>query len=147
VPHFVKSVLVNAPIETVFEFHERDDALSLLSPAFPPVRVIRKHGGIEPGSWVELKVGPVHWTALHSAFVKNRFFEDKQVSGPFAAWIHRHEFDSLGNATRLTDRIEFRLPGGQLVNFILGWVVKIALYGMFRQRHQRTKQLCEEGLR
>ena len=136
---------MNAPIETVFGFHEREDALLLLSPAFPPVRVIRKEGGIEPGSWVELKIGPIHWTALHSGFARNRFFEDKQIAGPFATWIHRHEFESLGDATRLTDRIEYWLPGGRLVNYLLGWVVKVGLHQMFCQRHQRTKRFCEKG--
>ena len=57
-PTFLKSVVVEAPVETVFGFHEREDALRLLSPAFPPMRVIRKMGGIELGSKVELKVGP-----------------------------------------------------------------------------------------
>ena len=55
-PTFLRSVVVEAPVETVFGFHEREDALRLLSPAFPPVRRIRpmgvigKYGGIEPGS-------------------------------------------------------------------------------------------------
>jgi len=49
-PAFVKSIVIQAPVETVFGFHEREDALRLLSPAFPPVRVMQKLGGIEPGS-------------------------------------------------------------------------------------------------
>lgn len=101
-PSFVKSILIAAPVATVFGFHEREDALPLLSPAFPPVRVIRMTGGIGTGSQVELQIGPFHWVALHSAFAKNRFFEDRQVSGPFAEWIHRHEFEAVGQATRLT---------------------------------------------
>jgi len=135
---------VNAPVEIVFGFHEREDALLLLSPAFPPIRVIRKEGGIEPGSWVELKIGPIRWTALHSGFARNRFFEDKQIAGPFTTWIHRHEFDSLGEATRLTDRVEYWLPGGRLVNYLFGWVVRVGLHQMFRQRHKRTKRFCEK---
>ena len=85
-PTFVRSVLIAAPVPAVFGFHERDDALALLSPSFPPVRVNGKTGGIEAGSRVELQIGPFKWVALHSAFEKNRFFEDRQVSGPFAMW-------------------------------------------------------------
>jgi ligand-binding SRPBCC domain-containing protein len=51
-PAFLKSIVIEAPVENVFGFHERQDALQLLSPAFPPVRVIRKKGGIEAGSRV-----------------------------------------------------------------------------------------------
>jgi ligand-binding SRPBCC domain-containing protein len=144
-PAFVKSVLVQAPVEAVFGFHEREDALRLLSPRFPPLRVIRKTGGIEPGSRVELKIGPFPWTALHTAYEKNRLFIDEQVRGPFAKWIHRHEFESLDRKTRLTDRVEYRLPGGEWMNRLLGWAVQLGLRQMFRERHRITRIYCEKG--
>ena len=144
---FVKSAIINAPVETVFAFHERPDALQLLSPSIPPIRVIRKVGGIETGSQVEIGIGPFTWVALHTKFERNHLFEDTQVSGPFAQWIHRHEFEALGSATRLTDRIEYRLPGGVLVNSLFGWATQLALGQMFRHRHLVTKQYCEKGHR
>ena len=146
-PTFLKSVIVQAPIETVFGFHEREDALRLLSPAFPPVRVLKRTGGIEPGSRVDLKIGLFYWSALHTAYEKNVFFEDQQVRGPFVKWIHRHEFEPFGVATRLTDRIEFSLPGGAWINQLFGWAVQLGLRQMFRERHQRTKLYCEAGLK
>ena len=144
-PTFRKSVVVEAPVETVFGFHEREDALRLLSPAFPAVRVVRKQGGIETGSRVELRIGPLRWVALHTAFQKNRFFEDQQISGPFAKWIHRHEFEAVGGATLLTDRIEYRLPGGGWMNHLFGWAMQLGLQQMFRHRHRITKRYCEKG--
>jgi len=144
-PTFLKSVVIEAPVEAVFAFHERPDALQLLSPAFPPVRVIRKTGGLEPGSRVELRIGPFHWVALHTAYEKNRFFEDRQVSGPFTQWIHRHEFEAVGNATHLTDRIQYRLPGGTWANRLFGWAVDLGLRQMFHHRHQVTKHCCGQA--
>lgn len=144
-PVFVRSILLDAPIERVFAFHERPDALQLLSPPFPPVRVIRKTGGIEIGSRVELKIGPLPWTALHTAFQKNRLFEDQQISGPFARWVHRHEFETVGQQTRLTDRVDFQMPGGPLLNRLFGWAFKLSLQPMFRYRHRVTRQYCETG--
>ena len=120
---FCKSVVVEAPVETVFGFHEREDALRLLSPAFPAVRMVRKQGGIETGSTVELRIGPLRWVALHTGFQKNRFFEDQQISGPFSKWVHRHEFEAVGGATLLTDRIEYQLPGGIWMNHLFGWAM------------------------
>jgi ligand-binding SRPBCC domain-containing protein len=142
-PTFLKSIVVDAPVERVFAFHEREDALQLLSPAFPPVRVIRRSGGIEAGSTVELKIGPFRWIALHTAYEKNRLFADEQIEGPFAKWVHRHEFESVGKATRLTDRVEYRLPGGVWINRLLGWAVQFGLQRMFRHRHRITKRYCE----
>lgn len=142
-PTFVRSTLIAAPVAKVFGFHERDDALALLSPPFPPVRVIRREGGIEAGSSVELRIGPIRWLALHNAFERNRLFEDSQVEGPFAEWRHRHEFEAAGEATQLTDRIEYRLPGGVWINRLFGWVVGLGLRQMFRYRHAQTKRYCE----
>jgi ligand-binding SRPBCC domain-containing protein len=144
-PTFSKSIIVEAPVETVFGFHEREDALRILSPRFPPVRVIRKTGGIEQGSRVELKVGPFLWTALHTDYEKNRLFVDEQIQGPFAKWVHRHEFESVNQTTRLTDRVEYRMPGGVWMNRLFGWAVQLGLRRMFRERHQITKRYCEKG--
>ena len=142
-PTFTKSVLINAPVAKVFGFHERDDALALLTPAFPPVRVISRTGGIQVGARVELRVGFFRWVALHTAYEKNRLFMDEQIEGPFAQWIHRHEFEAVDGQTRLTDRVEYRLPGGPLVNTLLGWAPKPGLAQMFAHRHRVTKQFCE----
>jgi ligand-binding SRPBCC domain-containing protein len=140
---FAKSVVIDAPVETVFGFHERDDALTLITPRFPPVKIIDKSGGIQMGSRVELRIGPIPWIALHTAFEQNRLFVDEQIRGPFAKWIHRHEFEDLGGRTRLTDRVEYVLRGGSLLNAALGWLVRLGLRQMFRYRHKVTKLHCE----
>src|SRR5258707_1121620 len=60
-----------------------------------------RRAGIEPGSRLELRIGIFSWIALHTVYEKNRLFVDQQIRGPFANWIHRHEFESTGNGTRL----------------------------------------------
>ncbi len=143
-PTFVKTAMVDAPVDRVFGFHERADAFTLLTPAFPPVRVVGKVGrGVQTGVRVEIRVGPVRWLALHTDYVKNKLFVDEQVSGPFAKWVHRHEFEAVGNQTRLTDRVEFQLKGGRIINALFAWVAKIALTDMFRHRHDVTRRICE----
>ena len=143
---FIKSSIIHAPVERVFEFHEREDAFELLSPPFPPARVISRSDGINPGSRVVLKVGPIKWVALHGDYQRNKLFIDEQVSGPFARWVHRHEFERLdGQSTRLTDRIVFELRGGWMVTACLGWAIKLGLRSMFRYRHRVTRQHCESA--
>lgn len=135
---------MNAPIDVVFAFHERPDALSLLSPAFPPVHVVRRTGGLEPGARVELLVGGViRWIAVHTALDRPRSFVDEQVEGPFRRWVHRHEFEPLGGATRLTDRVTYEVPGGALFNRLAPWFLTPGLGRMFRHRHRVTRQWCE----
>jgi ligand-binding SRPBCC domain-containing protein len=143
VPSFVRRILIAAPVDKVFRFHERDDALELLTPAFPPVRVISKTGGIRKGARVELRVGPFRWVALHVAYRKNLLFIDEQIEGPFAKWVHRHEFEAEGDSTRLTDRVEYKLPGGKLINLLLSRAAIPGLSNMFAHRHRVTRKYCE----
>ena len=144
-PTFAKSVLIDAPVATVFAFHEREDAISILSPAFPAVRMIGMTDGIRPGSQVELRVGPFSWIALHTAYENERLFADEQIKGPFAKWVHRHEFEDVDGKTRLTDRVEFQLPGGALINVLFGWIAKAGLRRTFSHRHRVTRQVCEKS--
>src|SRR3954447_11534473 len=141
---FVKSVLIDAPVVEVFRFHERPDALAVLSPAFPPVRKIGGGVGIKPGTQVELSVGGLRWVALHTAYEKDRLFVDEQVRGPFAKWVHRHEFEAVDGKTRLTDRVEYELPGGAAVSALFGWAVTLGLTNMFAHRHRVTRKFCEK---
>jgi ligand-binding SRPBCC domain-containing protein len=141
VPVFLKSVLIDAPIDKVFAFHERPDALAVLSPAFPPVKMLSRTGkGIEAGVRIELRVGVFRWVAQHTRYEKDRLFVDEQVQGPFAKWIHRHEFETAGSQTRLTDRIHYELSGGPLINRLFGWTVTLGLRNMFAHRHRVTQR-------
>jgi ligand-binding SRPBCC domain-containing protein len=147
-PTFVRSVIVEAPVEEVFAFHEREDALPRLSPPFPPVRVVSRDGGIRPGARVDLRIGPVRWLARHTDYQPSRLFVDEQVKGPFASWVHRHEFEAVdARTTRVTDRVTFTLPGGRLVNALLGRIVAWSLVPMFHHRHRATKAACEVAAR
>jgi ligand-binding SRPBCC domain-containing protein len=142
VPVFVKSVRIDAPVEDVFRFHEQPDALALLSAGFPPVRVISQTGtGIAAGFRVELRVAWFRWVALITKYEKNSLFVDEQLEGPFAKWIHRHEFEAVGNETVLTDRLEYELPGGWPVKLLFGWMVSLGLRNMFAHLHRMTRQL------
>ncbi|MEZ5420509.1 MAG: SRPBCC family protein [Vicinamibacterales bacterium] len=145
-PQFVRSVVVHAPVAEVFAFHEREDALPRLSPPFPPMRVVRRTGGLQPGAEVDLRIGPVRWLARHTAYEKDRLFVDEQIEGPFAAWVHRHEFEAVdAGTTRLTDRVAFTLPGGPLIDRLFGRLAALALAPMFHYRHRATRAACEQG--
>lgn len=143
-PSFERSVEIEAPVEAVFAFHEHPDALKMLSPAFPPLRVLRRSGGLEAGAEVDLKIGPMTWRARHTAYERNRLFVDEQVRGPFKRWVHQHVFEALGPArSRLTDRVTFELPGGRLMNLIARPFVIFGLRRMFAHRHAVTRAACE----
>lgn len=144
-PRFVHSSIIPAPVERVFAFHEQPDALQRLTPPFAPARVLRRSGSLLPGSTVELELpfGPfkTRWLARHTEYEKNRLFADVQESGPFRRWVHHHRFEPLSpSQTRLTDEIDFSLPGGPLIDFLGAWFARLQLRRLFRYRHDATRQ-------
>ena len=145
--NFRYSSLIDAPVETVWQFHERSDILQLLTPPWQPVTIVRREGGLGIGAISEFRISlagiPVPWIATHTQCETNCLFVDEQTDGPMESWIHRHEFTPENGKTRLTDAIAYELPGGDLSEFILAWWVEARLKDMFRYRHQVTKTQCE----
>lgn len=146
--HFQYSSIIFAPVETVWQFHERPDVLNLLTPPWQPVKIIRREGGLGVGAISEFKLSlggiPVRWIAEHTECQPNRLFVDQQIVGPMQSWVHRHEFLTEKERTKLTDAIAYEIPGGWLAEFLLGWWVEARLKDMFSYRHQITKAECEK---
>jgi ligand-binding SRPBCC domain-containing protein len=145
--NFQYSSLINAPVETVWQFHERKDILDILTPPWQPVKVIRREGGLDVGAITEFRLSlgfiPVRWIARHIECEPYRIFVDRQIEGPMQFWVHRHQFSEENDRTRLTDSIDYEIPGGWLAEFFLGWWVNSRLKDMFRYRHQVTARECE----
>ncbi|MEL6138397.1 MAG: SRPBCC family protein [Cyanobacteria bacterium J06628_6] len=146
---FQFSSQIDAPVATVWAFHERPDILDLLTPPWQPVQVLRREGGLGPGALSEFRLWlgpfPVPWLARHTdEYEVNRRFTDTQVTGPLAAWTHRHQFDQEGTKTRLTDDITYELPVAWLSEAAIGSFVNQRLEDMFRYRHQVTQEHCSQ---
>lgn len=140
---FVRRSRLEAPAAAVFRWHERPGAFERLTPPWEAVRVVERHGGIEDGARVVLRMGPgsfgVRWVAEHRDFVAGEQFRDEQVAGPFARWIHTHRVEPDGDrACWLEDRIEYALPLGGLGALVGGGYTRRKLARMFRYRHQLT---------
>ena len=144
---YQKSSLIHAPVDVVWQFHERSDILKLLTPPWQPVQVIRREGGLGVGAISEFRLWigpiPVQWIAIHTHCTPGQQFTDEQQVGPMDLWRHQHQFARQGNQTRLTDVIDFVIPGGWLVELLLGGWVKSRLEDMFAYRHQITQDYCQ----
>jgi ligand-binding SRPBCC domain-containing protein len=118
---FVKETRIAAAPEQVFAFYESPGALQRLTPPWETVEILEDGGSIQPGSRVVMRtrVGPigVRWVAEHTEYERGRMFADRQVSGPFSSWYHRHWFlDDGQGGTLLRDEIEFEPPLGALAS-------------------------------
>jgi ligand-binding SRPBCC domain-containing protein len=59
---------------------------------------------------LRLHGAPVRWRTRIEEWNPQRGFVDAQLSGPYAAWVHRHAFESERGGTRVRDRVEYALP-------------------------------------
>ena len=142
-PRFIRSSKLPVSVDEAFAWHERPGAFERLSPPFLPGRVERSDGSLAPGSQVVVRLGPggwpPRWTARHTTYDPPREFADVQVSGPFAAWDHRHRFDpGPSGESVLTDDVAYRLPLGRLGEAVAGRMVATRLARMFAYRHRVT---------
>lgn len=147
---FVKESRIAAPPASVFVFHESPDALRRLIPPWENMTIVQAAGSLAPGSRVVVagRVAgvPVRWVAVHTEYDPPRLFADRQESGPFAHWYHRHRFSDDGRGgTILRDEVEYRLPFGLIGRLLAGRLVRRKLERMFAYRHETTRRAVESG--
>jgi hypothetical protein len=53
---------------------------------------------------------PLGWLTRIEEWEPKRSFTDVQLRGPYARWIHRHDFVPDAGGTWVRDRVEYVLP-------------------------------------
>ena len=133
-----------APAAELFAWHTRAGAFERLTPSWLSLRVVEREGGLYDGDRVvlELRRGPFRfrWVAVHEGYREGVQFVDRQVSGPFARFIHTHRVRPDGpQAAWLEDHVDYALPAGALGQAAAGRMVARDLDRFFRFRHARVR--------
>jgi len=140
---FEKEVIIDAPCNEIFSFHERKGALKRLSPPWQNIEVVWEKGGILPGGEVKMNMHDsirIPWQARHIEYEKNSFFSDIQISGPFSSWAHEHYFNLIDEKkTLMKDSIECSLPLSGLTK-IFNPIIRKKLERIFFYRHKILKR-------
>jgi len=157
---YERETTVRAPFDEVWDFHSRASGLEALTPGFMHLEVaaIRgPDGEADPGILAEgaeieasmrpFGVGPRQsWRSVITARTESddrAQFVDVMADGPFPFWEHTHTFFRLSDEeTLIRDRVEYRLPGGELGRALSPFGV-VGFEPMFRARHAKTKELLE----
>ena len=142
---FTKRSRISAPVEEVFKWHARPGAIERLSPPWDPLEILNPSEGILKGAEVllKMKAGPFSfkWFARHTDYLENKFFQDRQIKGPFKEWIHSHRFEPDGkDACLLEDHIEYKLPFHFISGFPSKRILQKKLERIFTYRHQITQR-------
>ncbi len=136
-----QSTIAASP-EEVYAWHTRPGGFERLIPPWERIEVVARTGGVEDGSrWdIRIRRGPfrMRWVAVHEQCVPGREFTDRQASGPFRRWEHRHRFEPDGDGCRMIDSIHYELPLGAVGRFFAGKFIQRQLARTFRWRHERV---------
>jgi len=147
---FIKESRIAAPPREVFAFFERPDAFQRLLPPGQAVEIVEAPRSLEVGARavIRMKIGPfpVEWVAEHVEYIPGRLFVDRQVSGPFASWLHRHEFlDDGEGGTILRDVVEYQPPLGIIGTLFGKPVIQSMLKELFEHRHEVVRREFDGG--
>jgi len=136
------------PIERAFSFFANAENLELLTPQWlhfeiltpPPIAM---HVGTVIQYRLRVHGLPVHWTTSITDWNPPFEFVDVQLKGPYRLWHHRHRFESLGDQTRMTDEVTYRLPFGWIGNAAHRLLVRGDLQRIFDHRAQVIADIVE----
>jgi ligand-binding SRPBCC domain-containing protein len=145
---FVKQSVIKATPERVFQFHERPDALALLTPPWERARVIQPASISDVGSravveLVVLGLFKKRWVAEHTVYDPPNQFEDVQIEGPFKSWRHLHIVEPHRDGAVLRDEISYEPPMGFIGRLVAPVFVERRLEKVFNYRHEITRRWCE----
>lgn len=118
-----KTVL-EASLETVFEFFSNAENLEKLTPQWIGFRILTPLPiAMREGALIDYKISlhglPVRWRTKIEVWEPPHRFVDVQLRGPYMLWHHTHAFASCPEGTEMRDEVLYWPKGGALANRLL----------------------------
>lgn len=153
---FMTSTAVAAPVDEVWDFHDRLDGLADLTSEWLGIEVIPLDGPnapLEAGTTFEISVDPLGlgprtvWrgrvTSVRRRPDRGRFV-DVGVDTPFDGWRHVHTVRAVSDGTLVTDELSYRNPpGGRLGAVALRFGVPLGFLDRRRRLTARFGRLAD----
>jgi ligand-binding SRPBCC domain-containing protein len=91
-----------------------------------------------------LGVLPIRWKARIENLSETGF-SDRQLRGPFSAWVHEHLFIQVdGDSTEVQDKIRLQIRL-HIIWFWVGLSFYLGLPLLFKYRAWKTRRMLERG--
>ena len=133
------------PIDEVFAFFANAENLERITPPELAFRIVTPTPiDIGEGTIIDFRLRlfgvPFSWRTRIVEWRPGDHFVDEQIRGPYRRWRHLHTFVECEKGTRMTDRVEYRLPlqpAGALALPVVRW----QLDRIFRYRADTIRRL------
>lgn len=141
---FTHEFKVATPREKVAQFHRARDSLAAITPPPLIVRIQESPEVLSSGDELRFTLWlgpfPIRWHAVIES-VSDAGFADRQMSGPFEQWVHRHTFLAGGESlTTVRDEIEY-VYRRHILWGLVGRLFVIGLPVLFAYRAWKTRRL------
>tara|TARA_X000001036_G_scaffold322932_1_gene301372 strand:+ start:1038 stop:2441 length:1404 start_codon:yes stop_codon:yes gene_type:complete len=139
--HYEHNTAVNAPRQTVWEWHNREGAFDRLTPPWEIMETLSAPPDLSPGGRRVMRFplfGPIkgRWIAEHTDLIEGEMFADRMVRGPFKRWWHTHRFVEKGDMTIIEDEVSYDLPLGFLGRLFGSRIASKRITQMFTAREK-----------
>jgi ligand-binding SRPBCC domain-containing protein len=136
---------ISRTAQEVFDFFGNAHNLERVTPSFLRFEILTQEPVImRQGTLIDYQLSlrgiPVRWRSEITAWEPPFRFVDKQVKGPYRWWIHEHRFEEDRGGTLMTDRVEYGVLGGAIVNMLL---VEPDLRRIWEHRDQAIRRQLE----
>lgn len=142
------TVTVPRPREEVFAFFADAANLERLTPPWLSFQLLTPEPiGLHAGALIDYRLRihgvPTRWRSEITAWDPPRRFVDEQLHGPYRSWVHEHAFEPAesGAATRVHDRVRYRVPGGPMAPLVHRLLVRRDVERIFAYRTERLVEI------
>ena len=147
---FCAETVLNAPVEVIHAFHENPLNIGAISPGWQRVKILYANPVAVAGEKFSLQIVflgllPMRWEGVWREATRPGLLVDEMLRGPFAHFVHRHEFEAIdADHTRMTDHVTYRFFGGWLGRIFGETLGRWQFRLMFADRHARTRRWARE---
>ncbi len=144
-PHYTATLEMSRPVAEVFQFLCTTKNLVMLAPEDLNLELLSAPDVLILGSLLTWKGR--RWGISQQVIQEVATFElDKRITieqkkGPFAKWVHAHQFVATEAGTLLHDKIDFEPPGGLLGHMITANSIQKDLEKLFAHRQKKLKEI------
>jgi len=140
---------ITGPLNEVFDFFGDPRNLERITPPWLGFEIVSvPEGRLKAGDRITYRIRlfgvPVTWVTRIVSWNEGRSFEDLQEKGPYAHWLHLHQFETVEEGVIMTDRVEYRVAFGVIGWWVAGWWVKRRLDEIFDYRERVIRRIFGE---